>query len=115
MWSKDIIFLISDGYADGAHAWVDSYHGFGQTSASSFVHSLICTDICADLNAQPLPISTGPIWAALHIDYPNHSFSHAGLFYRECSPAHHFAFLESSQSGPRSQKARTVTNRTWTT
>lgn len=34
MWSKDIIFLISDGYIEGTQAWLDSYHGFGQTSAS---------------------------------------------------------------------------------
>ena len=42
MWSKDIIFLVSDGHVDGAQAWLDSYHGFKQSSASSFAtcHSL---------------------------------------------------------------------------
>ncbi|KAM0752508.1 Gaa1-like protein [Meredithblackwellia eburnea MCA 4105] len=65
MWSKDIIFLISDGYSEGAQAWVDSYHGFGQTN----------------LEVEPLSITTGPIWATLNIDYPYHSFSHVGLFY----------------------------------
>lgn len=26
VWSKDIIFLISDGYSEGAQAWITSYH-----------------------------------------------------------------------------------------
>ncbi|KAK4700672.1 GPI-anchor transamidase subunit GAA1, partial [Phenoliferia sp. Uapishka_3] len=65
MWSKDIIFLISDDYADGVHAWLDAYHGSEQSN----------------FEAQRLPISSGPIWAALNIDYPHHSFSHAGLFF----------------------------------
>lgn len=34
MWSKDIIFLISDGYSDGSQAWLDSYHGYDQSSTS---------------------------------------------------------------------------------
>lgn len=32
MWSKDIIFVVSDGYIDGMHAWLDAYHGNGQSS-----------------------------------------------------------------------------------
>jgi glycosylphosphatidylinositol transamidase len=32
MWSKDIIFLVSDGYEEGAQAWLDAYHGAGQSS-----------------------------------------------------------------------------------
>ncbi|GAA5936961.1 hypothetical protein JCM1841_003932 [Sporobolomyces salmonicolor] len=65
MWSKDIIFLISDGYSEGAQAWLDSYHAFGQSN----------------LRTDPLTLTTGPIWAALNLDYPHHSFSHIGLFY----------------------------------
>ncbi|BGP43392.1 Glycosyl phosphatidyl inositol protein transamidase complex subunit [Rhodotorula kratochvilovae] len=65
MWSKDIIFVISDGYADGAQAWLDSYHGVGQSN----------------LRAEPLRLTTGAIWAALNLDYPHHSFSHIGIYY----------------------------------
>ncbi|GAA5905667.1 hypothetical protein JCM8208_005799 [Rhodotorula glutinis] len=65
MWSKDIIFLVSDGYADGAQAWLDSYHGFGQSN----------------LEAEELALTTGAVWAALGLDYPHHSFSHVGMFY----------------------------------
>ena len=32
MWSKDIIFLVSDGYDEGAQAWLNAYHGAGQSS-----------------------------------------------------------------------------------
>lgn len=31
--------------------------------------------------ADPLTLTTGPIWAALNLDYAYHSFSHVGLFY----------------------------------
>ncbi|GAA5820224.1 hypothetical protein JCM3770_006066 [Rhodotorula araucariae] len=65
MWSKDIIFVISDGYADGAQAWLDSYHGVGQSN----------------LDAEKLRLTTGAIWAALNLDYPHHSFSHIGIYY----------------------------------
>jgi GPI-anchor transamidase subunit GAA1 len=27
VWAKDLIFLISDSYLDGAHAWLNAYHG----------------------------------------------------------------------------------------
>ena len=33
------------------------------------------------MNAEPLSLTTGPIWAALNLDYAYHSFSHIGLFY----------------------------------
>ncbi|GAA5912350.1 hypothetical protein JCM6882_002568 [Rhodosporidiobolus microsporus] len=65
MWSKDIIFVIGDGYSEGVQAWLDSYHGYGQSN----------------LQAEPLKRTTGPIWAALNLDYPHHSFSHVGIFY----------------------------------
>ncbi|GAA5827560.1 hypothetical protein JCM11251_001733 [Rhodosporidiobolus azoricus] len=65
MWSKDIIFLIGDGYSEGVQAWLDSYHGYGQSN----------------LEAGLLKLTTGPIWAALSLDYPHHSFSHIGIYY----------------------------------
>ncbi|KAK4053579.1 Glycosyl phosphatidyl inositol protein transamidase complex subunit [Microbotryomycetes sp. JL221] len=64
-WSKDIVFLLSDGYIDGTQAWLDAFHGYNQ----------------ANLIAEPLQLSTGGIWAALNLDYPHHSFSHVGLYY----------------------------------
>ncbi|BGP03344.1 GPI transamidase component GAA1 [Rhodotorula toruloides] len=64
-WSKDIIFVISDGYSEGAQAWLDAYHDYGQSN----------------LVTEPLKLTTGPIWAALNLDYPHHSFSHIGIHY----------------------------------
>ncbi|GAA5930593.1 GPI-anchor transamidase subunit GAA1 [Sporobolomyces koalae] len=65
MWSKDIIFLISDGHVEGVQAWLDAYHGFAQSN----------------LNAEQLSLTTGPIWAALNLDYPHHSFDQVGIHY----------------------------------
>ncbi|KAM0785986.1 hypothetical protein ACM66B_006804 [Microbotryomycetes sp. NB124-2] len=64
-WSKDIVFLLSDGYLDGTQAWLNAFHGYEQSN----------------LAEEPLSLSTGGIWAALNLDYPHHSFSHVGLFY----------------------------------
>lgn len=33
-WSKDIIFVINDGYLDGMQAWLSQYHGASQSSES---------------------------------------------------------------------------------
>ncbi|EIM89833.1 Gaa1-domain-containing protein [Stereum hirsutum FP-91666 SS1] len=63
-WSKDIIFVISDGYLDGMQAFLNEYHGSFQSN----------------LQAEPLIYSSGVIWTALNIDYPGHSFSHLGVF-----------------------------------
>jgi glycosylphosphatidylinositol transamidase len=30
VWAKDLIFLVSDSYLDGAHAWLSAYHGATQ-------------------------------------------------------------------------------------
>ncbi|GAA5985963.1 hypothetical protein JCM5350_007822 [Sporobolomyces pararoseus] len=65
MWSKDIIFLITDGHVEGTQAWLDSYHGYSQSN----------------LEAERLSLTTGPIWAALNLDYPHHSFSEVGIHY----------------------------------
>ncbi|KAH9442610.1 hypothetical protein Pst134EA_031767 [Puccinia striiformis f. sp. tritici] len=65
LWSKDIIFLIADGYLDGTHAWLKAYHGLSQSN----------------LKMEALELKTGSIWAALNIDFPFHSFSHIGIDY----------------------------------
>lgn len=108
MWSKDIVFLLSDGYSEGAQAWLDSYHGFGQSSASH-PFSPVCvasTNLFsrADLEAEPLRLTTGSIWASLGIDYPHHSFSHIGLFYGESPSIFLLLSLNSSTSRRRRSK-----------
>ncbi|RDB21477.1 GPI transamidase component gaa1 [Hypsizygus marmoreus] len=65
LWAKDIVFVISDGYMDGMHAWLAAYHGSSQSN----------------LEADRLELSSGVIWTALNIDYPGHSFSHLGIFF----------------------------------
>jgi glycosylphosphatidylinositol transamidase len=37
IWAKDLIFLISDSYLDGAHAWLNSYHGASHSGVSYFL------------------------------------------------------------------------------
>ncbi|KAH9981003.1 Gaa1-domain-containing protein [Lactifluus volemus] len=63
-WSKDIIFVVSDNYLDGMHAWLSAYHRPSSTNQG----------------IEPLSIASGVIWTALNIDYPGHSFSHLGVF-----------------------------------
>ncbi|EIN07262.1 Gaa1-domain-containing protein [Punctularia strigosozonata HHB-11173 SS5] len=65
MWAKDIVYVVSDGYMDGMHAWLSAYHNSVQSN----------------LIAEPLAASPGVIWTALNIDYPGHSFSHLGVFF----------------------------------
>ncbi|CAE6439264.1 unnamed protein product [Rhizoctonia solani] len=65
LWAKDIVFVISDGYMDGMHAWLSAYHGFDH----------------ANLETQPLTLLSGVVWTALCIDYPGHSFSHLGVYF----------------------------------
>lgn len=38
LWAKDIIFVISDGYLDGMHAWLSAYHGTTQSSRLIFLN-----------------------------------------------------------------------------
>lgn len=65
-WSKDIVFVISDGYLDGMQAFVAAYHND-------------MTD--SKLYAEPLQNQPGPIWAALTLDYPHHSFDALGIYH----------------------------------
>jgi len=37
LWSKDLIFVISDGYMEGMQAWASAYHGHAQSSTSNIV------------------------------------------------------------------------------
>ena len=32
LWSKDLVFVISDGYLEGMQAFITSYHGAEQSS-----------------------------------------------------------------------------------
>ncbi|OAX36668.1 Gaa1-like GPI transamidase component [Rhizopogon vinicolor AM-OR11-026] len=65
LWAKDIIFVISDDYLHGMHAWLNAYHG----------------TIPSNLHTDPLEHISGVIWTALNIDYSGHSFSHLGVFH----------------------------------
>lgn len=65
LWAKDIIFIISDDYLHGMHAWLNAYHG----------------TIPSNLHTGPLEHTSGVIWTALNIDYSSHSFSHLGVFH----------------------------------
>lgn len=65
LWAKDIIFIISDDYLHGMHAWLSAYHG----------------TIPSNLHTDPLEHTSGVIWTALNIDYSSHSFSHLGVFH----------------------------------
>ncbi|KAG2020111.1 GPI-anchor transamidase [Coprinopsis cinerea AmutBmut pab1-1] len=64
-WSKDLVFVIGDGYLDGMQAWLNGYHNADQKN----------------LEAEPLQYPSGVIWTALSIDYACHSFSHLGVFH----------------------------------
>jgi GPI-anchor transamidase subunit GAA1 len=37
LWAKDLVFVISDGYLDGMHAWLSAYHHVDQSSKSQFL------------------------------------------------------------------------------
>ncbi|KAG1756647.1 Gaa1-like protein [Suillus paluster] len=65
LWAKDIIFIISDDYLHGMHAWLNAYHG----------------TIPSNLHTDLLEHTSGVIWTALNIDYSSHSFSHLGVFH----------------------------------
>lgn len=83
LWAKDLVFVISDGYLDGMHAWLNVYHG-AQLSSEQGVNRVKLSAhpyASSDLNAESLELTSGVIWTALNLDYPGHSFSHLGLFF----------------------------------
>ena len=57
-----------------------SYEGFLR-SASNLYNLLSSYSSAPDLRTERLPLTTGPIWAAINLDYPHHSFSHIGLYF----------------------------------
>lgn len=64
-WSKDYIFVISDGFLDGMQAWAAQYFGTGQQN----------------LEAEAVHTTGAQIWNALALDYPADSFSSFTFFY----------------------------------
>ena len=85
LWAKDIIFVVSDGYLDGMHAWLSSYHGTTHSSKHNGISNAVINPwlLVLDLDTDYLTLSSGVIWTALNIDYPGHSFSHLGVFFGE--------------------------------
>ncbi|KAJ3574830.1 hypothetical protein NP233_g1495 [Leucocoprinus birnbaumii] len=82
LWAKDLVFVVSDGYLDGMHAWLNVYHGAQLSSRYWLAGKKSTSDrTSTDLKAEPLELTSGVIWTALSIDYPGHSFSHLGLFF----------------------------------
>ncbi|KZV73437.1 Gaa1-domain-containing protein [Peniophora sp. CONT] len=63
-WSKNLVFVISDGHLDGMQAWLSAYHGEEQSN----------------LVTDSLTLPHGVVWTALNLDYHGHSFSHLGVF-----------------------------------
>ena len=64
-WSKDIIFVLSDGHLDGMQAWATGYFGQSQPQLEA--------DEVRGVGAQ--------IWNALALDYPSESFSSLSLLH----------------------------------
>lgn len=58
-WSKDIIFVFSDGYMEGMQAWSTTYFGAKQSN----------------LNADPLTCTGAVVWNSIAVDYPSDSFA----------------------------------------
>lgn len=64
-WSKDYVFVISDGFLDGMQAWATQYFGSAQSN----------------LDAEPVYVTGAQIWNALALDYAADSFSSFTYFY----------------------------------
>ncbi|KAJ3065870.1 Glycosyl phosphatidyl inositol protein transamidase complex subunit [Podochytrium sp. JEL0797] len=56
-WSKDVIFLFSDGGLIGTRAWLEAYHGAGDT-------------FHPDVKASPILYHGGVIEEALNLEFP---------------------------------------------
>ena len=82
-WSKDLMFVISDGFLDGMQAWATQYFGLEQPN----------------LDAEPILCTGAQIWNALALDYPADSFSS-------------FAFLFEGRDGllPNLDTVNTISN-----
>ena len=64
-WSKDYLFVISDGFLDGMQAWAAQYFGTGQPN----------------LEAEAVHTTGAQVWNALALDYPADSFSSFNFYY----------------------------------
>ena len=76
LWSKDIVLLIADDYADGADAWASAQVGAGSGALLPRSGRLTTAEPLTALDG-----GVGPPWAALWLDYPYHSFSRMEIFY----------------------------------
>ncbi|KZS91133.1 Gaa1-like protein [Sistotremastrum niveocremeum HHB9708] len=65
LWAKDLIFVVTDDYMSGMHAFLSAYHDA----------------VPNNLATPPLNVTSGVIWTALNIEYPGHSFSEIGIFH----------------------------------
>lgn len=65
-WSKDIIFVFSDGYMEGMQAWSNAYFGVQQSN----------------LQAEAVIGAGATIWNAISVDYPSDSFSSLVLLHQ---------------------------------
>ena len=84
LWARDIIFVISDGYLDGMHAFLSTYHGVKTDGTWPRHYDLApcLLRVSVAVVAEPLRyVNGGVIWVALCLDYPGHSFSELGIFY----------------------------------
>lgn len=68
-WSKDIVFVISDGYLDGLHVWAKSYFD----------------PLSPEFVAAPVDDGGTPIWNALALDFPADSYSSLSVLYEGCN------------------------------
>lgn len=64
-WSKDLIFVLSDGYLDGMQAWSSAYFA-GQSEELSFSETA---------TIEPLTCAGSAVWNSVAIDFPSDSFS----------------------------------------
>ncbi|KAG0329448.1 Glycosyl phosphatidyl inositol protein transamidase complex subunit [Dissophora globulifera] len=67
-FSKDIIFVVSDGDAEGLQAWLKAYHGLDQTTSDHF--------------EETLTVRSGAIQAALNLDFAGTGdYNAMGIFF----------------------------------
>ncbi|KAG0245355.1 Gaa1-like protein [Mortierella sp. GBAus27b] len=67
-FSKDIIFVVTDGEAEGLQAWLRAYHGIQGSSKSRF--------------DETLHVRSGAIQAALNLDFPGTGdYNALGIFF----------------------------------
>lgn len=97
-FSKDIIFVVSDGEAEGLQAWLKAYHGneentYGRhflkicsygtgivTGRMFLTRSLFY--LCLERKEEPLRVRSGAIQAALNLDFAGTGdYNALGIFF----------------------------------